>query len=218
MPAYKKASLVEFIQSSPSEIIGELESAYANDGFSSQYTRQTKAWVRLVPDLQESFSALLGLRPLASNWSILLEYPLYRLRRRIDIVILAGGLLLVVECKVGELTFKREDARQVEEYALDLRDFHAESHGRHIIPILWCTAARQVYDPPIDNSSAGSAVGVGCVIRVGSEGLTRFLSNIVIPSDTTALIADRWTNLVINLSPTLSRRQPTFSPDTALEA
>jgi len=123
MPAYKKANLVEFVHTSASEIIGQLQYGYANDGFLSQYTRQTKAWARVIPDLQQSFAVLLESRPEASDWSILLEYPLYRLRRRIDIVILVGDVIVLVECKVGAETFSTEDARQVEEYALDLRDF-----------------------------------------------------------------------------------------------
>jgi hypothetical protein len=66
---------------------------------------------------------------------VLLEYPLYRLRRRIDVVILAGTTIVVVECKVGAEKFNSEDLRQVEEYALDLRDFHAASNGRSIVPV-----------------------------------------------------------------------------------
>ena len=54
MPAYTKSTIVEFIRSSPSELVGLLQQAYAADGFCSQYTRQTIAWARVIPDLQLS--------------------------------------------------------------------------------------------------------------------------------------------------------------------
>ena len=139
MPAYVRHTAAQFVRADAAAIMGSLQQAYASDGFASQYTRQTKAWARVVPKLQSILSPLLSVRPEAHEWTVLLEYPLYRLRRRIDIVILAGGLILVIECKVGADGFTVEDRRQVEEYALDLRDFHAESHDRRIIPVLWNT-------------------------------------------------------------------------------
>ena len=113
MSAYTKSTVAEFIRSSPSELVGLLQQAYAADGFCSQYTRQTIAWARVIPDLQRSLRALVAARPETSEWFILLEYPLYRLRRRIDLVILAGSSILVVECKVGAEDTAAENARQV---------------------------------------------------------------------------------------------------------
>jgi hypothetical protein len=49
-------------------------------------------------------------------------------------------LIVVVECKVGT-NVSAADRRQVEEYALDLRDFHAQSYQRKIVPVLWSTNA-----------------------------------------------------------------------------
>lgn len=115
-------------------IIGILQQAYASDGFVSQYIRQTQAWDQIVPELQRVFVQLLTSRPETKDWTLLLEYPLYRLRRRIDAVILA--LIVVVECKVGAYIFTAADRRQVEEYALGVRDFHAQSYQRQIVPVL----------------------------------------------------------------------------------
>ena len=135
MPAYLRRTVDEFISEEPIAVIGILQQAYASDGFVSQYTRQTQAWDQMVPELQRVFAQLLRSRPEAKDWTILLEYPLYRLRRRIDAVILADGLILVVECKVGADVFTAADRRQVEEYALDLRDFHAQSFQRQVVPL-----------------------------------------------------------------------------------
>ena len=98
MPAYARRTVPQLICEDVATIVGSLQQEYAADGFASQYTRQTRAWARIIPKLQDMFVALLRIRPEVAEWSVLLEYPLYRLRRRIDIVILAGGLVVVVEC------------------------------------------------------------------------------------------------------------------------
>ena len=127
MAAYLRRTVADFLREEPLGVMGILQQAYASDGFVSQYTRQTQAWDRLVPELQHALTELLQSRPEAGNWTILLEYPLYRLRRRIDAVVLAGSLIVVIECKIGADVFTAADRHQVEEYALDLRDFHAQS-------------------------------------------------------------------------------------------
>jgi hypothetical protein len=86
MPAYARRTVDQFIHDDVSAIVGSLQQGYAADGFATQYTRQTKAWARVIPKLQHTFVQLLKVRPEAHDWTILLEYPLYRLRRRIDIV------------------------------------------------------------------------------------------------------------------------------------
>lgn len=57
-----------------------------------------------------------------------------RLQRRIDVVLLAGPCLVVIEFKVHKNGY--DAVRQVEDYAFDLRDFHKESHELPILPVL----------------------------------------------------------------------------------
>jgi len=171
MTAYFSSPIDAFVRTSLNEVGAALHSKYAADGFSSQYTTQTEAWNITVPMLQGELRSLLLLRPESANWSVLLEYPLYRLRRRIDVLILTPAAIMVVELKVGESSFRSADRRQVEEYALDLRDFHAASAGISIVPVLWCTEAETIsYTPTI---KAGDVAEVCCV---GSLGLRTFLS------------------------------------------
>src|SRR5262245_61212248 len=115
MPAYYRETVSAFLRASPGEVANVLHKKYADDGFASQYTRQTRAWVEVIPLLQAHLQDLVAARPEANQWSLLLEYPLYRLRRRIDMVVLAGDTIVVVECKVGADTFSAQDRRQVEE-------------------------------------------------------------------------------------------------------
>src|SRR5215510_14718171 len=123
MPAYFRQSIAAFLTYNTAEVMGALKQGYAADGFASQYTKQTQALGDIVPVLKLHLQNLVNCYPEVCDWTILLEYPLYRLRRRIDLVILAGDTIVVVECKVGAKRFSAEDRRQVEEYALDLRDF-----------------------------------------------------------------------------------------------
>jgi hypothetical protein len=191
MPAYVRRTIGGFISDDPSTIVGSLQQEYAADGFASQYTRQTKAWARVIPKLQHSFVELLRIRPDAQHWTVLLEYPLYRLRRRIDIVILAGNLVVVVECKVGADAFTAEDLRQAEEYALDLRDFHAESCQRRIFPVLWSTDAATVTGNWFQAVIPSEGM-VEDVMPVGSEGLHGYLSALALPVAETELTGESW--------------------------
>lgn len=143
MPAYYLERISAFIGADPTAILGAIQTSYAKDGFASQYTRQTRVWQETIPLLQSELRAVVAGRPEAEHWTVLLEYPLYRLRRRIDIVVLAGSAIVVVEAKSGSNAFALADQQQVEEYALDLRDFHAQSAARVIHPVLWHTDAER---------------------------------------------------------------------------
>ncbi len=192
MSAYVRRSVHQFISDDATTILGALQQAYASDGFASQYTRQTRAWTRVIPRLQEMFVQLLAVRPEARQWTVLLEYPLYRLRRRIDIVLLAGTVIVVVECKVGAEAFTAEDSRQVEEYALDLRDFHCESYRRTIVPVLWGTDAVACGGKTPFPPTSIRAGAVGDVMPVGAEGLQGFLAALSPPPGDSNLVGEQW--------------------------
>lgn len=152
MPAYVRLSLPDFADADPDALLGLLEKGHARDGFATQYSQQTTAWATVIPEMQKQVR---GLLPCAAGWTVLLEFPLYRLRKRIDAVILAGHLIVVLEVKVGESVFRAEDERQVEEYALDLRDFHFASRNQALLPVLWCTRAA---NPQIQYASGDEQV------------------------------------------------------------
>ena len=59
-------------------------------------------------------------------------------------LLLAEDVVLVLEFKVGSDDYDAASRRQVEDYALDLRDFHKQSRDRIIVPILVATEASAV--------------------------------------------------------------------------
>jgi hypothetical protein len=88
------------------------------------------------------------LQPIAArlpNAHFFLEFSIPRMGRRADAIIVAGGLIFVLEYKVGDAGFARHAVEQVHGYALDLKNFHVSSHDKTIVPILIATEA-----PPQD--------------------------------------------------------------------
>ncbi len=59
--------------------------------------------------------------------------------QRIDVVLLIGPVIFVLEFKVGEKEFTAYATDQVFDYALDLKNFHESSHEHFIAPILIAT-------------------------------------------------------------------------------
>lgn len=90
---------------------------------------------------------------------ILFEYSIPRLGKRIDVVVLLRGIVFVIEFKAGQEHYLQADMEQVMDYALDLKNFHLDSHHRTIVPILVATEAVKssqqlflsVYDDKIYN-------------------------------------------------------------------
>ena len=61
--------------------------------------------------------------------------------KRIDVVILIGPAIFVLEFKIGEKEFLSYAIDQVWDYALDLKNFHEASHEHFIAPVLIATKA-----------------------------------------------------------------------------
>ncbi len=134
MPAFHHCSLLSFIASSDSELTGLLSLAYARDGFTSQHAQQTLAWAQDLFRLREALTALQHKRPDCAQWTVLLEFNIPRKLKRIDVVLLAGDSIVILEQKSHLPTV--DDCRQAEEYALLLHYFHQPSHRRKIVPLV----------------------------------------------------------------------------------
>ena len=98
---------------------------------------QRDAWLEEIRILQK---ALIG-----SDGSIYFEYSIPRMGQRIDVLLLIGPVIFVLEFKIGEKEFNSAARDQVWDYALDLKNFHETSHDRFIAPILIATKAPSVY-------------------------------------------------------------------------
>ncbi len=69
------------------------------------------------------------------------EYFIPRMGKRVDIVLIIGAAIFVLEFKVDEKEFSSAALEQVWDYALDLKNFHETSHKPLIAPVLIATKA-----------------------------------------------------------------------------
>lgn len=80
----------------------------------------------------------------AVNWSVAFEYELpLEGGRRPDMVLLAGDHVLVLEFKQSSAV-ESSALDQVDAYARDLSEYHKESHGANVEPLLVCTKAKSL--------------------------------------------------------------------------
>lgn len=156
MAAYYRGIFSEFVAADSDGILGALNRASSNDVFSTQFTKQIKAWEHEIASLKAVCARFVADDPSAAEWSVLLEYRIPRRQKRIDAVLLAGGVIVCIEFKTEDPIHARQGQRQVEDYALDLRDFHEQSRDRIIVPVV--VSARAPSVPHEDRISTGDFV------------------------------------------------------------
>ena len=142
MTAAFRCTVADYFATSDKEKLGALTSAAGKSGFSTQRLQQVSVWETTLEILGRCAEHLVALDPASSEWSLILEYEIPRRAKRPDLVVLANDLIIVVEFKIGAISFTGADEWQVYSYALDLRDFHADSSGRTIVPVLVITGER----------------------------------------------------------------------------
>ncbi|MBE9604080.1 DUF2075 domain-containing protein [Acetobacteraceae bacterium H6797] len=164
MRAWLSYSAPDFLARDPEDIAGRLAAQQAHRGFAGTAEQQA-AW---LPQIMAIRAALQ--QPGAEGWTIALEYELLRLEKRIDAIILTDRAIFCLE-------FKTRDASpaalaEAEDYALDLRDFHAGSRHHPIVPVL-------VTDDAFDTLPAQAMLfwdRVPPPFRIGGQALGPFLA------------------------------------------
>ena len=182
MRAWLSYTAPDFLVRDPGDIAGRLAAQQATRGFSGTAEQQA-AWLPQILALRSALQ-----QPGAENWTIALEYELLRLEKRIDAVILTDRAIFCLE-------FKTRDASpaalaEAEDYALDLRDFHAGSRHHPIVPVL-------VTDDTHDTLPAQAPLfwdGVPPPIRIGAKALGRLIAwaQSAIPTPKTPLDGPAW--------------------------
>jgi hypothetical protein len=145
VPSFHRSTLGEFLSLTNEQILARLSVGYANRGYTSQYTDQTLTWERDINSLRAALELCLQQNSAARRWGILLEFSIPRKELRIDIVLLIGSKIVILEAKSTHASLQAR--RQVEEYALLLHYFHKASAEQHIIPII---VAPESTEPRLD--------------------------------------------------------------------
>ena len=146
MASFFRSNVAEFLGLSPSELLAQLSIAYAKRGYTSQYSDQTLTWEHDLRSLRTSLSECVEANSAAEGWQILLEFSIPRKEKRIDIVLLIGDQIVIIEAKSRSEFLQAK--RQIEEYALLLHFFHKASDQRRIIPII---VSPQANEPTLDS-------------------------------------------------------------------
>lgn len=134
MASFYRSTVREFVSLSPEEVLAQLSVAYATRGYTRQYTAQTLVWKHDLQYLRSVLLRLTARNPRTSEWGIVLEFSIPRKEMRIDVVLLIGQTIVLIEAKSHETSM--EAKRQIQEYALLLHYFHKGSSQKRIIPIL----------------------------------------------------------------------------------
>ncbi len=128
--AYHAASAEKFANTLASAILGELVSHHSFQVDPNQLS----AWQMEIAHLQ-------GVARAFPNSYICMEFAIPRMGKRADAIVIAEGIVFVLEYKVGANDYARQACDQVLDYVLDLKNFHEGSHHQIIVPILVATEA-----------------------------------------------------------------------------
>jgi hypothetical protein len=116
-------------------LVGAITQRYAAAGLPGHGTDAIRALEDEIAVLQQTALALEISHPKAKDWGLVLEFDVPRRRKRIDAIVLSESAIAVLEFK-SSCHETEADRRQVEDYCLELADFHAGSRDVELIPIL----------------------------------------------------------------------------------
>ncbi|MHB0772317.1 DUF2075 domain-containing protein [Bradyrhizobium sp. 1.29L] len=145
--AFYSSSIQALVDLTPDAILGRLakQNPFALDAL------QRNAWLSQIELARAQFGGLDG-------W-IAFEFAIPRMGKRADVVVTTAGIVFVIEFKVGSDQFDAAALDQVVDYALDLKNFHAGSHDRRIVPIVVATmAAKPSFELAWHNDGVASPV------------------------------------------------------------
>ena len=128
--AYYSAALEKFQHDSEDSILGELTRHHQ---FALE-DLQRNAWISQIQILKKYLSIL-------TRCYLSFEYAIPRMGKRVDIILLYQGVVFAIEFKVGERGYPNSAIEQSLSYAIDLKNFHEQSHKRAIVPMVIATEA-----------------------------------------------------------------------------
>lgn len=186
---YYSSSFATFLDSSTEEVLGTITEANVFD----LTLEQKGAWIRQIIDLKQALS----FSPLGH---IFFEYTIPRMGKRCDCVLIKNDHLVILEFKNGATQFGNADKNQAIDYALDLKNFHKESHYAKIIPVLVASDAKV---PAIADISF-SEDNISQCLLANSDSLKDLLDNIEnLPTPTSKLLPQIWSKSPYKPTPTI---------------
>jgi hypothetical protein len=128
------------------------------------------------------------------------EFSIPRMGRRIDVVVIIGGIVFVLEFKVGERQFPLHAIDQVVDYALDLKNFHEGSHRAVIAPVLISTQASAPVMCLIETSKHDQVLKP---LTANADGLGDVMRTVLDQKGNRALVLSGWSQSRYCPTPTI---------------
>ncbi len=186
---YYSDTIADFLKSTPTEILGKL--VQSND-FALEQT-QRDAWIAEIYILQKTLQPYKG--------SIYFEYSIPRMGKRIDVVVITGSTIFILEFKVGETEFPSYATDQVWDYALDLKNFHETSHEHFIAPILIATKAKNTITTI---STTPHNDKILFPIKCNAELLNQVIADVLLFTEGNAIDPSQWETGRYQPTPTIT--------------
>ncbi len=145
--AYYSATISNFLEDDPDRILGILASEHHH----SLEEQQKRAWLHQLSILKANLTG-------QPHGRIFIEFYIPRMGKRADVVLISENIVFVLEFKAGATAHTSAAFDQVEDYALDLKNFHEGSHSVPIVPLVVSTEAepnpitRPVFAPDLVSS------------------------------------------------------------------
>lgn len=185
--AYYAASLADFLAEPPEHVLGKL-AAHPQPELEAL---QRQAWQSEIDLLR------LAMADVPAGY-LLLEYTIPRMGKRVDVVLLLGGVVVVLEFKIGEAAYTAAALEQALDYALDLKYFHQQSHTAPIIPVVVATEA-----PVVPSTLTAYEDGVYAPVRANRHNLRQVVETIQDTLSAPAIDPAAWRDSVYRPTPTI---------------
>ena len=183
-----KAKVNQFLVSQEDEILGQLTNQHR---FRQLEQQQINAWLRQIRELKQTLTGF-------QDATLLLEFEIPRIGKRVDGILLLNGSILVLEYKVGAKTYDATSIDQAYDYALDLKNFHKASHHLTIVPVLIAT------DAPSKSPTLKIGVdGIASPLLANSDNLLTVLNLLSTDLPKVELDTDAWINSTYHPTPTI---------------
>lgn len=186
--AYYNASLSSFLEDNTERILGVLTSEHHH----ALEEPQRWAWVQQVSILQAALANQLDGR-------IFLEFYIPRMGKRADALLIKGNIIFIIEFKVGANVHASASFDQVEDYALDLKNFHEGSHHAPIVPVLVSTLAAS---QPLAQLKFGFDL-VAAPVATNKTDLATLIGTVCASREFQALDIDDWMEKGYKPTPTI---------------
>jgi hypothetical protein len=188
--AYYDDPIGAFLDRQSDQILGVL----TRGGPYSIEATQRDAWIAQISILR------IALRRYRERGRIYFEYSVPRLGKRIDVLVVIGHVVFVIEFKVGEAQFTSAAIDQVWDYAVDLKNFHETSHDKPIAPVLIATRSK---DAPTNIVTTPQNDGVLQPILSTSEGLEDIIDKVLTFCDGAEIDCQTWEGGRYHPTPTI---------------